>query len=160
MLCLSGYKPDETAQDPCKGGANGALAAKHARTIIDQLVGTGICNPKLMGRLTRHGDARIKDCIKFDLVRGYRLVSIVKDQEIAILYVGSHDECDRWIKNNAGLDPVLDKKRNKLCVVEEAGRRGRRNWKRLREEPDYAEELLRNITDQELREIFRGLCKQ
>ena len=115
-----------------------------------------------MGRLTRYGDARIKDCIKFDLVGGYRLVGIMTDQEVVFLYVGSHAECDRWIKNNAGLVPVLDKKRNKTFMVKEAGGQepaAERELEGIEDEPDYDEQLLRNITDQDLREIFSWIVQ-
>ena len=102
-----------------KGGASAAPAARHAQAIIDRFADGGRSDPKLMGRLTRYGDARIKNCVKFDLVRGYRLVGMMLDQGIAFLYVGSHDECDHWIRNNAGMEPILDKKRNKVAEMRE-----------------------------------------
>ena len=44
-----------------KGGASAAPAARHAQTIIDRFADGMGCDPKLMGRLTRYGDARIKE---------------------------------------------------------------------------------------------------
>jgi hypothetical protein len=100
-----------------KGGASAAPAARHAQAIIDRIADAGIHDPKLMGRLTRNGEARIRNCVKFDLVRGYRLVGKVLDHGIAFVYVGSHDECDHWIRNNAGLEPILDKRKNKTELL-------------------------------------------
>lgn len=146
-----------------KGGACAAPAARHAQTIIDRFADGGSCDPKLMGRLTRYGEARIKNCIKFDLVRGYRLVGMMLDQGIVFLYVGSHDECDRWISNNAGLEPILDKTRNKVAQM-----RGKTAVKTPapaelemdEPESDYDELLLRDVTQEELRKIFCGLFRK
>ena len=51
-----------------RGGGNASQAAEHARKIIDQAL-EGICSPKQIGRLTRYGEARIPNCVKFDLIR-------------------------------------------------------------------------------------------
>ncbi len=143
-----------------KGGANAASAARHAQTIIDRFIDGGICDPKLMGRLTHYGEARIRNCVKFDLVRGYRLIGILLDEGIAFVYVGSHDECDHWIRNNAGLEPILDKKRNKVAKVNirDAVKTSAESQSRIDpSEPDYDEMLLKDLTDQDLRKIFSGL---
>lgn len=142
-----------------KRGAGGA--AGHAQAIIDQIMHEGIRSPKLMGRLTRYGEARIKNCVKFDLVDGYRLVGVLLDGGIAFLYVGSHDECDHWIKNNAGLEPILDKKRNTLVEIMESSPEQTPPESDLETdtpEPDYDDLLLRNLTEQDLAKIFSGLC--
>lgn len=147
-----------------RGGANGAAAAKHARAIIEQLVHEGARTPKLMGRLTRYGEARIKNCVKFDLVRGYRLIGVLLDGGVAFLYVGSHDECDHWIRNNAGLEPILDKKRNTVVELRETPP-GQTPPKSAPEEdmpePDYDELVLKNLSEQVLAKIFSGLfCRR
>ena len=146
-----------------KGGANAAPAARHAQAIIDRFVERGDFDPRLMGRLTRYGDSRIDNCVKFDLVRGYRLVAALLDRGIAFLYVGSHDQCDHWLKNNTGLEPVLCKKRNRVFTARQSGAVGMAKEGESEvdaAEPDYDETLLRNITERDLREIFRGLCKK
>jgi hypothetical protein len=145
-----------------KGGANAAQAAEHARTIISQSIDGGICNPKLIGRLTRYGEARIKNCIKFDLVAGYRLISMMIEQGIVFLFIGSHDECDRWIKNNTGAEPVLDKKRTRVFEVKETAGTDEpvgQECEDTEQEADYDELVMRDITEQDLRKIFGGLCK-
>lgn len=146
-----------------RGGANAAPAAQHAQAIIDRFIGAGGCDPKLIGRLTRYGEARIRNCIKFDLVRGYRLVGILLDHGISFLYVGSHDECDRWIKDNAGLEPILDKKRNKVVEAKKklSGERQAESESEMdTSESDYDEPALGDLTDHDLRKIFCGLCRR
>ncbi|MGA2404651.1 MAG: hypothetical protein ABSG91_23600, partial [Syntrophobacteraceae bacterium] len=92
-----------------RGGGNASQAAEHAQAIIDQVLG-GVFSPKQIGRITRYGEARIPDCIKFDLVRGYRLIAVLGKRQICFLFVGSHDECDHWVKNNAGFEFLADKR--------------------------------------------------
>ena len=152
---------DKQLKTLLKGGANATPAARHAQTIIDQFVDGGVCDPKIMGRLTRYGEARIKNCVKFDLVGGYRLIGTLLDHGIAFLYVGSHDECDHWLKNNAGLEPVLQRKRNRVLALKETVAVEIPEENEVeKKEPDYDETLLRDVTEQDLRKIFCGLCRR
>jgi hypothetical protein len=146
-----------------RGGANAAPAARHARAIIDQFIAGGIRNLKNTGRFTKYGDARIKNCVKFDLVRGYRLVGILLDQGIAFLYVGSHDECDHWIKNNVSLEPNLDKKRNKVVEIKAPAPeeiQAQSEFEMDTSELDYDKLALGDLTEQDLRKIFCGLFRK
>ena len=145
-----------------RGGGNASQAAEHARKIIDQAL-EGICSPKQIGRLTRYGEARIPNCIKFDLVRGYRLIAAMGRQEISFLFVGSHDECDRWIKNNAGFEALADNRTARVLQVrsktdEEKPACPMQEHEDELEADDYDSVILRGLTDRDLREIFSGLC--
>jgi hypothetical protein len=144
-----------------KLGGNASQAAEHARKIINQSL-QGICSPKQIGRLTRYGEARIPNCIKFDLVGGYRLIAVIRRREIGFLFVGSHDECDNWAKNNARLESPWALRAP--TVVRVAGENGERHSRQVREREgekevdDYDAELLRDLTDGDLRKIFCGIC--
>ena len=70
-----------------------ALIAEHAEAILDNVVEAGSLIPKQIGRMTRYREARIKNCIKYDLIYGYRLIGIIGRKEIAFVYVGHHEEC-------------------------------------------------------------------
>jgi hypothetical protein len=52
---------------------------------------------------TWNGEYRIKHCRKIDISCGYRIVCIKRDCHLILLYVGSHDDCFRWIERNKGL---------------------------------------------------------
>ncbi|MDR3553622.1 MAG: hypothetical protein P4L55_02585 [Syntrophobacteraceae bacterium] len=146
-----------------KGGANSAPAARHAQSIIEQFINGGILNLKNTGRYTRHGDARIKNCLKFDLVRSYRLVAVLVESGIAFLYVGSHAECDHWIKHNAWAEPNLDKKRNTITEIAQRGCSDESivaGTDADEFEPDYDALIFRDISEQDLRLIFSGLCRK
>ncbi|MBL0201600.1 MAG: UvrD-helicase domain-containing protein [Chitinophagaceae bacterium] len=60
---------------------------------------------KVIDRLpmTNHGETRIKHCIKYDLPGFARLVTIRDNGWLVLLYLGSHDEVDKWLTKNTGL---------------------------------------------------------
>lgn len=69
------------------------------------------------GRLTRNGEPRIKNCFKYDLTGGHRLVTVQIRDTAFLLFVGTHAEADRWLENNHGLEPVINKD-GKITIIE------------------------------------------
>ena len=145
-----------------RGGGNALQASEHARSIINEVL-EGIFSPKQIGRLTRYGDARIPYCVKFDLVRGYRLVAVLGKREISFLFVGSHDECDHWVRNNAGFELPDGSRMHVLSQV--INREDADGLSPPAQEhdagmdiDDYDAILMRDLTDRDLRKIFSGLC--
>lgn len=135
------------------------MAVAHVHSIIDQLIENGYRSTRQMGRLTRHGEARIKDCFKFDLVEGYRMLGIMRGREITLLFVGSHDDCDRWIKNNYDRVPPADRQRTLIMEIKEDERPiPPRSFEEIKPEPDYDEQVLKSLTEGQLRKIFCGIC--
>jgi hypothetical protein len=56
-------------------GKKAANAARKAREIITRMVHLGgRLSPEQFGGLTHYGEARIANCLKFDLGAGYRMV--------------------------------------------------------------------------------------
>jgi hypothetical protein len=141
-----------------RAGGFSTLVADHAESILNNVISTGSLNPKQIGRMTRYGEARIKNCVKYDLIHGYRLIGIAREREIAFVYVGNHDECDRWLRNNSGIDPVVDKRRNEVLEVRELVPENLSAEEKEDPSTDHYDDLLRNLSQQELRVIFRGIC--
>lgn len=54
-------------------------------------------------RLTKHGETRIPGCVKYDLQDFCRLVTVVGNGCIFLLYAGDHNDADAWIKKHQGL---------------------------------------------------------
>jgi hypothetical protein len=107
-------------------------------------------------KLTRHGELRIKNCKKFDLGGGYRLITVQQGTHIHLLYAGSHDDCHQWIENHRGYVPVADDPEDVFTVT-------RPETTSLYEQPetserDYEDLLMQKIDDRMLRWVFRGLC--
>lgn len=78
------------------------LAAQRAVQIIAELQ-HGELSPENKTSLTKHGELRMKGCLKFDLGSGYRLVTLKQGADHYVLYCGTHDDCDRFIENNRDL---------------------------------------------------------
>jgi len=53
---------------------------------------------------TNHGESRIKHCVKYDLGDGYRIITAQMNKIVWFLFVGDHDECDRWLTKNTGME--------------------------------------------------------
>ncbi len=141
-----------------KAGGVALLAAERAGGIIERLAGLDGCL-KEMGKVTRNGEARIKNCVKFDLGGGYRLVCRKEGGRLLLAYAGTHDGCDRWINNNrwrqaftAGgiLDVASPPERSAMAEPDGAD---------TQSQEDYEDILLGRIGERELRAIFGGLCR-
>lgn len=142
-----------------KAGGRAALVAGHVDSIIRGLTSSP---PDLRsaGRITRNGEARIRECVKYDLVDSYRLIGIKRDDSLILSFVGTHDECDRWIKGHQRTG-FSGKRENRLasCVhfpdagVEGPGDEG---VEPTREEDDP----FMRIGEVDLRKIFHGLAHE
>lgn len=138
-----------------RSGKKAALAAAKAEEIIGRLQSGGII-PDRVGTVTKHGELRIKGVMKYDLGSGYRLVTYKHGDALFLLYVGSHDDCHRWIENNRELTvkQILER-----CI--RIPIRTAENAPHADQGPQPFEEqevdALSNITERDLRRIFCGL---
>lgn len=84
-----------------RGGA-GQKAARKVRAILGSLAEVD----PFVGNvtLTHHGESRIAHCMKYDLGAGWRLVTRQHNRTCGFLYMGSHDDVDRWLKENQGME--------------------------------------------------------
>lgn len=53
-------------------------------------------------QVTHHGETRIKNCRKYDLGDGWRLVTAQSDKVCIFLFVGTHDDTDSWLEGHKG----------------------------------------------------------
>ena len=88
---------------PFNGCLRGLL--QHGQKKVVQAVRAAISEAGMTGEIrslprTKHGETRIQDVEKYDLADGHRLVIQLvdgKDKVRAFLFVGSHDETERWL---------------------------------------------------------------
>jgi hypothetical protein len=59
-------------------------------------------DPFITLQLTNHGETRIKNCRKYDLGDGWRLVTAQSDKVCIFLFVGTHDDTERWLDGHEG----------------------------------------------------------
>jgi len=100
-----------------RSGGAASRAAESAQAIIGRLyLGYSI---EEAGALTNHGETRIRNSVKFDLPGGHRLICVRHGPDLSLLFIGSHQECDRWLDSNRGLRIVADKQTQRISVVHE-----------------------------------------
>lgn len=141
-----------------KAGGKAALAAIQAEEIMERLAARNRLLPSRVHKLTKYGEARIEGCKKFDLGGGYRLVYLKKEGHIFFSYIGTHDDCDLWIKNNRGLQPEFDAGSSQVVIEEKEKEAWGCEGHEHESEPDYDELLMEKIDDRLLRKVFQGLC--
>jgi hypothetical protein len=154
---------DRTLEKLRAKGGFCAIAAAKADDFIGGILGQS--NGRDQFRFTRNGEYRIRDCWKVDLGCGYRIVCIQKGERLVLLYIGTHDECFRWIERHRTSEYELDivpegawsEARSQAARVPEGGRR-ETDADRMAE--DYEQNLLERIDDAMLRKIFSGLIER
>ncbi|MFN7917868.1 MAG: UvrD-helicase domain-containing protein [Vicinamibacterales bacterium] len=93
-------------------------AARKVREIVGVLSLGGEADESV-ARLTKHGENRIRHCFKYDLPGHHRLIVTHHADVLALLFVGSHSECDRWLDENRGLTVIVDRQTRRLTLVSE-----------------------------------------
>ena len=151
-------KLDKQLQALSRAGKKAALAAGQARDIVQKLKSGRLCRGNA-GTVTRHGESRIKGCIKYDLGSGYRLVTFRQGEDLLLLFAGNHDDCHRWIENNREIPIDRIKGRSKVIPVETDSPEGRlyEDDDRGGADPQGAEDVSDRLDDSQLRIIFSGL---
>ncbi len=102
---------------------------------------------------TNHGERRIANCVKYDLGDGWRLVTQQTDKTCVFLFVGDHEDTDRYIENHKGLEFVVrDGVLTKLATVDLVGD-GAARWGSKRHDGL----LIDMLSEQEWDELLDGL---
>ena len=141
-----------------RAGGRAALAAQRVEEIIAALASNAGVQPQQINKMTRHGEARIDNCKKFDLVGGYRLVYVKEENHYFFLFAGTHDDCHHWLNNNRNLKPEPDGADMPLMVrqADDVALSADHNVTEC--DLDYDDIVLKDIDEKMLRRVFRGLC--
>jgi len=91
-----------------KKGGPYQLAANKIKSIIGDIQ---LENPNPFKSIspTNNGESRINHCVKYNLGGGCRLITVQNNKLVFLYFAGSHEECDRWLNLNKGLEPSIDK---------------------------------------------------
>jgi len=141
-----------------KADKKAMLAAEKAERIINELKIRGKVSFRNAEKRIKHKELRIRNCIKYNLGKGYRLISIKEDNRMFFLFIGTHDECDLWLENNKDLPKDLTEFRNETFIVQ--NKLSKNNTaKEISpfENEDEEDPLMEDIDDNILRQIFCGL---
>lgn len=144
-----------------KTGALGASTVRKAERIIDRFTygferGNRIAQ---FPHRTKHGELRIKKCEKYDLGGGYRLIAFRRNHILHIAYMGTHDECSRWVEHHRDLSEVPIKTGEILTALNVQRKSPSPESWQCSAPQDTPDEVLSIIGDRELRIIFKGLVE-
>jgi hypothetical protein len=132
-------------------------AAKKADAVISNIIKNGDSRLSVLGKFTRHGEFRIKNCIKYDIGKGYRMVCVKDDYRLFLLFIGTHDDASAWVENNRDFIPDPHKKNLITYPVDHSDGYMDAVNPIPNDEPDYEDLLLERITEKELKVVFSGL---
>ncbi|KAF0187632.1 MAG: hypothetical protein FD168_2474 [Desulfobulbaceae bacterium] len=140
-----------------KAGKNERIVTERARQIIAQLQANPL-HEEAECKRTRHGELRLNDCRKYDLSCGFRLIALKRNQCLIFTYIGSHDDCQRWIDNNRYYLDLVDSEPIPLTSLDESANPPA-FVQNEDEQDEYEEQLMSAIDEQTLRTVFCALCK-
>ena len=143
-----------------KGDKTASRAASRAEEIMARLSSGDSQAIEVFSRRTNNGELRINRCRKYNLGGGYRLVCVKRRNHLVAAYLGSHDDCNRWLENNRGFEPELHLTRYILFPSEKGESEDPSKWEALGSEPDYDDIFMEQIDGKILRRIFAGICGQ
>ncbi len=132
-------------------------AAKKADDIINAIENDADAPLASQGKFARHGEARIKNCVKFDIGKGHRLVCVKENEHLYLLFVGTHDDCATWIENNRNFKPNPKAGNFITRRIPEQKKRTSQRLQNTWDETDYEELILAKVTEKDLQFVFRGL---
>jgi hypothetical protein len=93
---------EKSVQLAFQRGGQGQNAAKKVKAILGNLAEEDPFHGIVT--LTHNGESRIAHCRKYDLGGGWRLVTRQHDRTCGFLFMGSHDDVDRWLDEHRGME--------------------------------------------------------
>jgi hypothetical protein len=144
-----------------KSGKSGNTLARKVAGIIDSLASGKVQRHiHTMDSYTKYGEKRLKNCLKYDLGCGYRLITLKRGNTVFIPFLGSHDECQRWLEKYSP-SKAFHAGKGRVIHIKEQKQPPRENFT-SKEHTDLDEEyddILQNVTENDLRSVFKGLVK-
>jgi len=143
-------------------GKAGSTLARKASDIIERLAsGAHRHHMDAIRSYTRYGEKRIRNCRKYDLGCGYRLITLQRDWKVFVPFLGTHDECQRWLETNSRLKKITAGSGRLFEVPEEdQTATGPINGEAQALCPGAdEEEQQQQLSDRQLRQVFSGLIE-
>lgn len=141
-------------------GEKAGVGVKRAEEIINKLTHKGWTDLKHVAKLADHGEHRVDGCIKYDIGGGFRLVCFKRGEHLYFSYVGTHDDCHRWLNRNKTHHNQVGKREAVTTIVEKINLEQIQTRQDSEEEWNYEEQLMSQIDEKMLRKIFDGLWKK
>ena len=143
-----------------KAGKSGKNLAQKATSIIESLASGDVRHPMdAIESYNKYGENRIKNCRKYDLGCGYRLITLQRGKTVFIPFLGSHDECQRWLENNSRLKAFHAGKGKTIHIEDKnSSFTNSINVEKMDGE-ENVDGFVQRLTDKDLRTVFKGLIE-
>ena len=153
-------KVERTMDDLRQSGSHGASLVRKVVDIIEGIrSGRARSWVDVAGMCTRYGENRIKNCRKYDLSSGHRLITIQRDGDIYIPFLGNHDACQRWVEKNSSFHEDVFGEAS-IYAIEPDLDEGFDQVAQAALPDDFQEDdFVPELSDKELRMVFRGLVE-
>ena len=154
-------KKVETCIEALKqNGKAGRTLSNKAKCFIEGLAsGTAQHHMNSIGSLTKYGEKRIRNCRKYDLGCGYRLITLQRGETVFIPFLGTHDNCQRWLENNSRLKDFNAGTGRMIRVVEKKPVKMISKMSKRADKIVDDHDLFKQLTDKDLRCVFSGLAQ-
>jgi hypothetical protein len=143
-----------------KADKPGKNLARKATRIIDSLASGDVRHHMdAIESYTKFGENRIKNCRKYDLGCGYRLITLQRGKTVFIPFLGSHDECQRWLENNSRLKAFHAGKGKTIHIEDKYTAPTNPIEVQKMDGEEDVDGFLQSQTDKDLRIVFSGLVE-
>jgi hypothetical protein len=152
-------KVERRIEELRQSGKTGKSIAQKADSIIENLKsGASLDYTENTGAFTKYGEKRLRGCRKYDFGNGYRLITLHKDMMILVPFLGTHDECDRWLEKNNRSKHIAEGKGTVVSVPETAAQMMDSDDDCCCETDDVCmDEMPLDLDEQVLRTVFCGI---
>ncbi|HSL39012.1 MAG TPA: hypothetical protein VK857_01475 [Desulforhopalus sp.] len=142
-----------------RSGKKAELAVCRYDQLVKDLRGFGVRHDAVFSKRTKNGENRLKNCVKYDLGGGYRLVTVRSADHLMLTFVGGHDEANQWIERHRydsfePQDALYAVEEIEGSWGEEPGFGGEEN---IEQEDPYEAELNARLDQSTLQKVFQGL---
>ena len=144
-----------------RSGRKGEKAVAQYHLICDKLRQPRPEGGELLAKRTKNGELRVKNCVKYHLGHGYRLITIRIEDRLYLPFLGTHDEVDQWLdaRRREGFEPVEScYRREWLAIASQAAPPAATEVDTESPGDDpYERQLAKRLDDAVLTVVFSGL---
>jgi hypothetical protein len=143
-----------------KNGKAGTTLANKVNCIIESLTsGAAQHHMDAIGSFTKYGEKRIKNCRKYDLGCGYRLITLQRGDTVFIPFLGTHDNCQRWLESNSRLKDFNAGAGRMIRIVKKKSAKMIARMSGSADDIADGHDVFKHLSDKDLRLVFSGLVQ-
>lgn len=135
-------------------------AVHKCEQLLQDIRDFGVHHEKISSKRTKKGEARIRNCVKYDMGAGFRLVTVMNDNHLFVTFLGSHDDTDQWFVRHKADDFIPENPYygcEEISVEEGGDGTELRGDSHLDEVDDYEKQLEERLDESILLSVFQGL---